>query len=335
MKYLVIIYGNQALWNSFEPDDMRKAIADQDAFNKKFHDTGELLGAYGLADAVQANWSASRGRPAGGDRRPVPGDQGVPRQLLPRRLREPRAGARRSPRRCPFAALDAVEVWPIMHEARADDVTVEPRTIEDLLRDARAAGPRRAGAPLRPLRRRRGRRAGGAARGRARSGRERAAGQPARLADHRRLPPADRPAPQRRRPAAAARTRRVAHAAADAARHRGRRRARRHDDDSLTLLFLCCHPALSPASQIALTLRAVGGLTTAEIARAFLVPEATMAQRISRAKQRITRRRVRRSSLPPEPSGPSGCGAVLHVLYLIFNEGYTATLRAPTCTAPS
>ena len=59
-------------------------------------------------------------------------------------------------------------------------------------------------------------------------------------------------------------------------------------DDTLTLLFLCCHPALTPASQVALTLRAVGGLTTAEIARAFLVPEATMAQRISRAKQRIT-----------------------------------------------
>src|SRR5438046_102274 len=95
-------------------------------------------------------------------------------------------------------------------------------------------------------------------------------------------------------------------------------------DDTLVLLFLCCHPALSPASQIALTLRAVGGLTTAEIARAFLVPEATMTRRISRAKQSI-----RESGIPfGMPSGPERTerlGAVLHALYLIFNEGYAST----------
>jgi RNA polymerase sigma factor (sigma-70 family) len=90
------------------------------------------------------------------------------------------------------------------------------------------------------------------------------------------------------------------------------------EDDTLTLLLLCCHPALSPASQIALTLRAVGGLTTAQIARAFLVPEATMAQRISRAKQSVKGAEFR---LPREPD----LGPVLHVLYLIFNEGYTAS----------
>jgi RNA polymerase sigma factor (sigma-70 family) len=94
------------------------------------------------------------------------------------------------------------------------------------------------------------------------------------------------------------------------------------DDDTLTLLFLCCHPELAPAAQIALTLRAVGGLTTAEIARAHLVPEATMAQRISRAKQRIR-------GLPFRQPGPGDrdarLAAVLQVLYLIFNEGYTAT----------
>ncbi len=93
-------------------------------------------------------------------------------------------------------------------------------------------------------------------------------------------------------------------------------------DDTLALLFLCCHPALSPASQIALTLRAVGGLTTAQIARAFLVPEATMAQRISRAKQSI-----KSSGIPFQMSLESERAerlrAVLHVLYLIFNEGYT------------
>ena len=95
-------------------------------------------------------------------------------------------------------------------------------------------------------------------------------------------------------------------------------------DDTLTLLFLCCHPALSPASQVALTLRAVGGLTTAEIARAFLVPEATMAQRISRAKARIKATGIP-FRLPPEPERAARLGAVLHALYLIFNEGYTAT----------
>jgi RNA polymerase sigma factor (sigma-70 family) len=96
------------------------------------------------------------------------------------------------------------------------------------------------------------------------------------------------------------------------------------EDDTLTLLFLCAHPALSPASQVALTLRAVGGLTTAEIARAFLVPEATIAQRISRAKQRIKASRLP-FRLPPEPERGERLRVVLHVLYLIFNEGYTAT----------
>jgi len=95
-------------------------------------------------------------------------------------------------------------------------------------------------------------------------------------------------------------------------------------DDTLILLFMCCHPALSPASQIALTLRVVGGLTTREIARAFLVPEATMTRRISRAKQRI-----KDSGIPFRmPAGAERAerlGAVLHVLYLIFNEGYAST----------
>jgi RNA polymerase sigma factor (sigma-70 family) len=96
------------------------------------------------------------------------------------------------------------------------------------------------------------------------------------------------------------------------------------EDDTLTVLFLCCHPALSPASQVALTLRAVGGLTTAQIARAFLVPEATMAQRISRAKQRIKATGIP-FRLPPEQERSDRLAAVLQVLYLIFNEGYTTT----------
>ena len=97
------------------------------------------------------------------------------------------------------------------------------------------------------------------------------------------------------------------------------------DDDALTLLFMCAHPALTPASAIALTLRAVGGLTTAEIARAFLVPEASMAQRISRAKQSIRASGVP-FSLPDEREQVQRLDSVLHVLYLIFNEGYTSTI---------
>jgi RNA polymerase sigma factor (sigma-70 family) len=95
-------------------------------------------------------------------------------------------------------------------------------------------------------------------------------------------------------------------------------------DDTLALLFLCCHPALSPPSQLALTLRAAGGLTTAQIAAAFLVPEATIAKRIARAKRHI-RDAGARFELPAQPQRTERLGVVLHVLYLIFNEGYTTS----------
>ncbi len=95
-------------------------------------------------------------------------------------------------------------------------------------------------------------------------------------------------------------------------------------DDTLILLFMCCHAALTPSSAIALTLRAVGGLTTAEIANAFLVPEATMAQRISRAKHSIKASGVP-FRLPTKQERAERLRAVLHVLYLIFNEGYTSS----------
>jgi RNA polymerase sigma factor (sigma-70 family) len=98
-------------------------------------------------------------------------------------------------------------------------------------------------------------------------------------------------------------------------------------DDTLILLFMCCHPALTSSSAIALTLRAVGGLTTAEIAKAFLVPEATMAQRISRAKQSIKASNVP-FRLPAPNQRAEQLPAVLHVLYLIFNEGYTSSIGA-------
>ena len=95
-------------------------------------------------------------------------------------------------------------------------------------------------------------------------------------------------------------------------------------DDSLTLFLLCCHPALTRPSQVALTLRAVGGLTTQEIARAFLVPESTIAQRISRAKASI-RAAGAGFRLPPPDERPARIAAVLEVLYLVFNEGYVAS----------
>jgi predicted RNA polymerase sigma factor len=95
-------------------------------------------------------------------------------------------------------------------------------------------------------------------------------------------------------------------------------------DDTLVLLFMCCHPALSVASQIALTLRAVGGLSSPEIARAFLVPEPTMTRRISRARQSIKDSGVP-FAMPPGPQQAERLAAVLHVLYLIFNEGYAST----------
>ncbi len=98
-------------------------------------------------------------------------------------------------------------------------------------------------------------------------------------------------------------------------------------DDTLDLLFMCCHPVLSPSSAIALTLRAVGGLTTFEIAKAFLVPEATMAQRISRAKQSIKASGVP-FTMPTAEERAARLGAVMHILYLVFSEGYAATSGA-------
>jgi RNA polymerase sigma factor (sigma-70 family) len=105
------------------------------------------------------------------------------------------------------------------------------------------------------------------------------------------------------------------------------------EDDTLSLLLHCCHPELSAPSQIALTLRAVGGLTTAEIASAFLVPEATMAQRISRAKARI-RATGTIFAMGPGAERAERVPTVLHVLYLIFNEGYTAS-SGPSLARPT
>src|ERR1700733_12634929 len=121
-----------------------------------------------------------------------------------------------------------------------------------------------------------------------------------------------------------ARRRRENETALEAARISQPRAADMRKDDTLVLLFMCCHPALTLSSAIALTLRAVGGLTTAEIGHAFLVPEATMAQRISRAKQSIKDSGIP-FELPTSEERAQRLRAVLHVLYLIFNEGYTSS----------
>lgn len=128
----------------------------------------------------------------------------------------------------------------------------------------------------------------------------------------------------------------VDHVRAEASRRRRELLAAQHEpagarpsgeDDTLTVLLLCCHPSLTPASAIALTLRAVGGLTTAEVAHAFGVPEATMAQRISRAKQTV-RAAGATFAMPASDALPERLRSVLHVLYLVFNEGYTTTRGA-------
>ena len=321
MKYMLMIYGNEELWESFPAEEF---AADRHGHQR----------AAGRAPGVRrVRRRLRRRRPGAGQ----DGDAG--RRRAGRSPTAPTSRPRstsaastsstsrawsarsRSRRGCRSPGSAQVEVRPLMHEAAGQRVSDAPTT-EDLLREL---APQVLGALVRRYGHFdacRGRGAGGAARGGRAVAGAGPPGQPGGWLIDGGGAPADRPAPQRRGPPAPrGRDRRRR----DRPRRATSRTPRRTvTDDTLTLLFLCCHPALSPASQLALTLRAVGGLTTAEIARAFLVPEATMAQRISRAKQSIkaagahvrapARRRARRR-----------LRVVLHVLYLMFNEGYTTS----------
>ena len=209
------------------------------------------------------------------------------------------------------ARVGGARVRPAPRDVRRQ-VMAEP--FEDLLPNLAPQVLGALRAPARPVRRLRGRRPGSPARRRPAMAPRRHPGAPPDLAD----PVATRAL--------------IDHWRTDSARRRREATAALGptnqpspgDDDTLVLLFLCCHPALSPPSGLALTFRTVSGLSTAQIAAAFLVPQATMERRIGRAKQRI-RGAGARFELP-EPADRAGrLAVVLHVLYLIFNEGYTAT----------
>ena len=275
-------------------------------FNKELKDAGELVAPKGWPRPEQAQVvRASKG----GAPEVTDGPFAEAKEFLAGYwivdCREPGAGLRDRRPRVGGAGPRRRAAEHADRGARGDERTARRRVTAGVTRlhrrepaaRAGAAGSRRRGPALRRLLRRRGRRAGGAARGgHAVAGRG-CARQPARLADPGRRPAHDRSPAQPSSPGGGARRSSSMQDAGRAICRRARRAdsdaARSEQDDTLILLFMCCHPALTRPSAIALTLRAVGGLTTAEIANAFLVPEATMAQRISRAKQ--THQDVRRA----------------------------------------
>ena len=320
MKYLLLIYGNQEKWASIPAEEWPEAIAKQDAFNRKYQATGELIGAYGLADAAAARLVRREG-----GRRPSPtGPIWRPRSTSrastcsTARARSARCRSRRTCRGQTWSR------WSSGRSCTRSSPTFDrSRGVEDLLREL---APQVLAALVR------------------RYGQFHLcedASQEALLAAALQWP-ADGIPENPRGWLVTVGSRRLM----DQVRSEQSRRNREEliavatpqaellgppadaeatdRDDSLALLFGCCHPELSAPSQIALTLRAVGGLSTAQIAAAFGVPEATMAQRISRAKQTI-RESGSDFSLPAGAERTERLRAVLHVLYLIFNEGYTAS----------
>ncbi|WP_443612984.1 sigma-70 family RNA polymerase sigma factor [Actinomadura madurae] len=321
---MLLIYNRPGFVEELGEAERDALFAEVGAIMKELEESGEWVGGEALADPSTTKTVRERGGQPGRDGRAVPGGQGALRRLPHRRLRDRGAGrgdrqavAGRPVRRAhggpgghePVRDGD-VSTPPAMDGGVAEELlrTLAPQVLgtlvrrhgafdacEDAVQEALLAAAVQwpgEGVPENP----RGWLLTVATRrltDQWRSERARRDREAAVSADGR-----DEPGPDAERP--------------------GDR------DDTLTLLFLCCHPSLSPSSQVALTLRAVGGLTTAQIARAFLVPEATMAQRVSRAKQKIKAAGAR-FAMPPPAERDERLRAVLHVLYLIFNEGYTAS----------
>ena len=339
MKYMLMMHAPRAGWKeagigTWPPEDLKAHIGFMHRFNKELTDAGELVDAQGLSLPEEARVvRAGKGaRPEVTDG-PVPRGEGVSRRLLDHRLRHHRTGLRARgpclgrPRKGRRSAEHADRGAPGDERPLYRHVTppAPEFTGENLLREL---APQVLGAVMRRFR------DFSAAEDAVQEALLAAAlqwpveGVPdnprgwlihvaaRRMTDHLRTELA-----RRRREAIvlvqAPPDHQVA-PAADALEHA-------EQDDTLILLFMCCHPALTRPSAIALTLRAVGGLTTAEIANAFLVPEATMAQRISRAKQRIRTSGVA-FRMPTDQERAERLDAVLHVLYLIFNEGYASSI---------
>ena len=285
MKYVAMIYGNQAKWDSFPAEAWPEAIARQEAFNRKYRESGELIGAYGLADAAAAQLVRREGGALAVTDGPYLETKEYLGQLLPARLRQPGAGPGdrrghalrgRRPRRT-VAGPARVRGGRVSGPTEVEDLlrayapqvlgTLVRRygtfdTCEDAVQEALIAAARQwpaQGIPDNPR------------------------GWLVTVAARKLVDQVRSEAARRRREDSLA----LATPASELLAHAADEEPGTDRDDSLALLFLCCHRDLSPPSRIALTLRAVGGLTTAQIAAAFLVPESTMAQRISRAKQTI------------------------------------------------
>ena len=320
MKYMLLIYQNPAdLGDPVRGGAQRGDRPRHDELMEELTQSGELVGGEALADPSNTKTVRVRGGvPAITD-----GPYVEAKELLAGySIVECETAGTGDRDRRPLAGCAVLGDGGAADDGagRRGDVSTAP-AVEDLLRELRAAGPRRARPSLRALRRVRGRGTGGAA------GRRRAVARRKACRSNPRgwlITVASRRLTDGcgaiERAGGGGRERTIAGLVAT-----GTSSSSPTEDDTLTLLFLCCHPALSPASQVALTLRAVGGLTTAQIASAFLVPEATMAQRDQpgQAADQGDRHPVRAAGRAR--ARPTGCGVVLHVLYLIFNEGYTAT----------